>query len=1174
MERGMTKRLSRWVCALSLLSGPWMGLSQEVPAVAPFNQVQGGAAEDKAPLGGKPSIDVVVIDGPLPSIPLLNGGVVPKSETVTLDGRLLERGVDYQIDYPAGAIYLMRAVKPGMVLRATYRYEPNYKPPAQQFAGLGAFRYSLVPGAMRLTLGMGLTERVGSNVFTSNVYGWNNAFKFGQGALTGAFVVGERRRTTAASGFQASGLTSSPAETGQAIVQNLKVGLGSGSLEVDYQDIDKRFSHFGALQDAGIDASRVAQLQKERGLNRLGFALKDVGIGLGSISQSYREVGSDDGKISWMGYGFQSPNVTLAYESRRVDPKFRRFQDLAEQDRQQLAAEAGLQRERWTASFKAGLGKLDYQQSLIEEFAGSGAGIRRNSWAIDAGKFRLALSEQEIDSSFTRFKNLFEPEKAQWAREQGLHRRNLALDAAVFGGSSQPIQFRQSLVAGKTGEYRSTFLDAKGKTWSLSHTRLGSDAGFGRLGSLSQAEQDEAIQRIAQGYQPGLATKTEERGWFLRGEGVQRDLTRLEWQPGKGWQVRFDEVRLSGRQDGGWLQSIGVSNPRMSLSVRRQNLGDRFSEIGNLMMFERERLGTVTGLARQDVALSLNMGGQKAASLDTTTAGLGGSGLARTRLSYRDKGVEIAYGARTVDEKFGAGRALIDSERDLLASLQGFNEEDFQIKWRLLPSLSLEAFDFNASSDVFNQSRGVRNLLLQFNPDKSTKVEYLSNRTVHLDELHATDLFRAAVERMTLVRDMGRFGVVRYLRETADYLNAGLVGYDKEIVAYQTKIDGKTELATEQARTAFDDGTKESVSAHTVRTALSPRTGVQVADVSVDRTGTDRDERKRNVGFWWDLGNGFRLSYGFDRQAIGNNGVTKENLLLGASPGVSGAPQLGNIAIGAATYQATAWDEGRVQATSKVQLSTSKPMRFGPMQDVKLAFGFDAASDRTAWLRENRLFAMDGKWGNNTFGLQYRSQMHNSGYRAVDRSFSFTTDQDPKRWLIGSIYLKERSLPTEPEDVQIQNIGVTARPMKGVEVSHQLVQNPEVTRGDALLGSVIQASRAERWKLNVQTNPDTSVGGSFEELYNGQTRRMSRVAGFNVTLKQRSGSPVELFYGLEESDANGRRRTAHRYHLKFDQRPGPNQNLSLFLGNVSYEHSFENGGRDNWTIRLDYQLRF
>ncbi|MCX7798887.1 MAG: hypothetical protein N2109_00920 [Fimbriimonadales bacterium] len=1170
----MTKRTGSWVIALSLLTVPGMGSGQEVPGLSSFNQLQSPAADAKPVLGGKPSIDVIVVEGSLPSVPLLRGGVLPGSESVTLNGQALERGTDYQIDYPAGVVYLMRAVKPGSVLRASYRYEPNYRPPAQQFAGLGAFRYSLVPGAMNLTLGMGLTERTQAGVFTSNVYGWNNALKFGSsGSLSGAFIVGERRKTAAASELQQERLSTAPAETGQAVVQNLKLGWGKGSLEVDYQDVEQSFSHFGALQDAGFTAEQVAQLQKERGLTRIGFSFKDIGFGTGAVSQSFRQVGNDDGKLTWTSYGFQSKDLSLGYESRRIDPKFRRFQDLAEQDRQQLAAEAGLQRERFSAAWRAGLAKLDYQQSLIEDFAGTGAGIRRDSIAIDAGKVRFSLQEQEIDAAFTRFNSLFEPEKAQWAREQGLRRRNLALDATVFGGTQQPLQFRQSLVASGKGEYRSTTLDAAGKTWSLSHAQIGATARFGRLGSLAQSEVEDAVRRIADAYQPGLAVKPDEIGWFARGDRLSRELTRLTWQPGKGWTVRFDEVRLDGQRDGGWLQSIGVSNPRMNLSIRRQNLGDRFSEIGNLMTFERERLGTVAGLRREDVSLALNLGGERRANVDTTSIDLSGAGLARARLSYQDKGVEISYGSRSVDEKFGAARALIDSERELLASLQGFNERDFQLKWKLLPSLSVELFDLSASSEALDQRRDVRNLFLAYNPDAKTKLDYLKSNTRHQDELHSADLFRAAVERLTLVKDLGRFGVVRYLRETTDYLNAGLIGYEKEIVAYQARLDARTEVATEQARTRFDDGTNEKVSSHTVRTALGPRTGVQVAEVAVDRRGSERDERKRNVGFWWDLGNGLRLSYGYDRQAVGELGVTKENLLLASSPGASGA-QLGNVAIGAASYQASAWDEGRVQATSNVQLSTARPMRLGPLQDVKMSFGFDTASDRTVWLRENRLFAMDGKWGSNTFALQYRSQMHSSGYRAVDRSIGFSTDQDPKRWLVGSLYLKERSLPATAEDVQIQNISLTARPMKGVELSHQTVQNPEVTRGDALLGSVIQAARSERWKLNVRTNDDTSVGGSFEELYNAQTRAMTRVGGLHVTLRQKSGSPIELFYGLEEADVNGRRQTAHRYHLKFDQRPGPNQALSVFVGNVSYEHNFERGGRDNWTIRLDYQLRF
>ena len=52
---------------------------------------------------------------------------------------------------------------------------------------------------------------------------------------------------------------------------------------------------------------------------------------------------------------------------------------------------------------------------------------------------------------------------------------------------------------------------------------------------------------------------------------------------------------------------------------------------------------------------------------------------------------------------------------------------------------------------------------------------------------------------------------------------------------------------------------------------------------------------------------------------------------------------------------------------------------------------------------------------------------------------------------------------------------------------------------------------------------------------------------------------------IEEVDGRIKRRT-DRYFLRFDQRPGANQFLSFYLGNVSYEHSLPDGeNRSNWS---------
>lgn len=83
------------------------------------------------------------------------------------------------------------------------------------------------------------------------------------------------------------------------------------------------------------------------------------------------------------------------------------------------------------------------------------------------------------------------------------------------------------------------------------------------------------------------------------------------------------------------------------------------------------------------------------------------------------------------------------------------------------------------------------------------------------------------------------------------------------------------------------------------------------------------------------------------------------------------------------------------------------------------------------------------------------------------------------------------------------------------------------------------------------------------------------MAGLTLDLFRNSGSPLQLFYGVEQRWGNQLRQTAHRYYLRFDQRPGPNQLLSVFAGNLSYGHSLPNGAnRNNWTVNVNYQIRF
>ncbi len=247
-------------------------------------------------------------------------------------------------------------------------------------------------------------------------------------------------------------------------------------------------------------------------------------------------------------------------------------------------------------------------------------------------------------------------------------------------------------------------------------------------------------------------------------------------------------------------------------------------------------------------------------------------------------------------------------------------------------------------------------------------------------------------------------------------------------------------------------------------------------------------------------------------------------------------------------------------------------MNVGILRDVKFQFGMDTAADRGNWLKENRQIAFSGRWGSNLFGYEYRSQMAPGELRGIDRVFTFETDRSDKRWLQGGLFYKVRTLP-DNKQIMVRKFDLTLKPNRHTSLTHQMLTNPEVARGDALLGSITQGAQVNRWKLDFNRKDDMTIGGSWEEIMD-TNRPRTRTAGLNVTLFKKSGSPLSLYYGLEENDAGGNRSRADRYHIRFDQKAGPNQVFSFFAGNVSYNRTQASGtGKHNWTLRLDYQLR-
>jgi hypothetical protein len=1146
-------------------------------------------APQQEKLGGTPALDMITLRATGPGTPLRFGNVVMGSERVMLDGQILTASRDYGMDYATGVVYLKRAQKAGQTLTVSYRYAEKPDPEAaKRFTGFQGFKYSLVPGNLNLLMGLGMTERTADGrVMSGNIFGWQNSFKFGQGSLSGLYVYGDRKQNTNQAGLQMDpnfkpGNASADEGKSQLILQNLSTKLMGGDVSFDYQDVSKNFSSFDTVRANGYDEKTVSRLHAERGLTRFGMAFKDVKFGSAlALSNSYRKVSDENGSLEWRSYGLQSGGLKVNYNSQTIDKNFARFKDIAEAEREQLMREAGMSRQNLAAEFAAKTNKLSFNQLNIKDDA-TGKTIRRSEYVLDTSRIKFNLGDQEVDTGFARFDSLMGPEKAAYGREAGLKRQWMGLQASILGKDST-LSFTQSFLSSPDGKFSAQNFGIGGKTWSLQHVSRKVDSKFKNLNAMNEGEMDSHIKSIANMYGPGVATRPEDRAAFQLSAGIDREYSSLSAQPFKGWNVSFAALELKGQKDGAKVDSLAVSNSQFSLTARRQALGKEFSEQASLMEFEKQRLGMVAGLDRTDFGFNMKLGGTKQMSVQQMAAQDPTGGVKRTMASYQDKKIDVQVATREVDPGFKNAGGLMDPEKDLLASLQGFNQRDAKVKWQILPNLSLDAFMFDAKNDETGAERMFRNTVLNWSPDRSSNVNYTRLEQKSNDPLSV--LFANITERISFNKDFGKYGKLAILdeRHSFDGKDAKQLDVRKQYLAYETKVDKRTQLRTEQSRTKFENGDKEDMRANTVSTQLTKNAGVSVTDVKIDRTDDKRDEKKRNYGFWIDLGNGLRVSYGYARHLNGDTeGTLVSSVTVGSnaqqvSPdkvNTTQAAQVGNMLIGGG-YGVNQWDkDSRTQAFTNVNLATAKPLNLGFMRDVKFSVGLDSSSDYAKWMKENRVANFSGRIGSNVFGYEYMSQMHPSGIRGIDRVFKLQTDQSDKRLLRASIFYKIRTMPTD-ELIMIRDFNITAKPLKNLEVTNQVQTNPEVARGDLFMGSLPQAARSNKWRMDWTKDSNFTLGASWQELVNEQSSARSTTGGVNMKLFGKSGSPLSLFYGVEQLSGNIARRTAHRYHIQFDQKPGQNQMFSLFAGNVSYEHSIADGQlRNNWTLRMNYQLRF
>jgi len=1136
-------------------------------------------------------VDIIPLQAYTGGVPLRFGNLVPHSEKVELNDVTLTAGTDYGMDYAVGVVYLLLPQHMGDTLIVTYQHFAGQAQTAVAAAPLNSFGF--MPGAS-VFLGMGLTERQGTGTtVTSNVFGTQDALSFGsKTSLTGVVILSNQQASTNHEGFAFgdSATTGSPygmqGNRDEFLVQKFNTALMGGSVTANVQQISRNFANFGAAKSAGFTDDQVKLFQAQAGLGMTELNFTNLKLGNALFSDGYREVQDQNGSVTQHTFAMSEKDLKMTYSDREVTELFQRFNDLPDADKAQMMKERGMGRHNFATEFNQKSGKLTISATDVKDEM-MRSSLYSEQVAFDSTKYKFNMGREGVGEDFTRISDLSAPEIAMYQREVGTQRNWVSVTANVTPKVA-PFTFNQLDMASPTGKLDEHDVAYTGKNWSIQHFDLASTYNYGPMSALQDAAVTNDVNYIENAF--GVAKlNPADKGAFLGSAGLARNYTTVGGEFFKGWQMKFGVLDLKGNLDSGQMQTFSVTSSKLTLAFRDELAGSNLSEMNLLTPSEQTQWGTMDGVHKEDLNMALQVNKVTKLTATGVYASTPGGAADNGMVDYETKGFGISFFTRSVNPNFTTVGQLNDPNAGALAATTGFGEDDLKFNWTSLPKMKLTGEAQDAKDEFTGEYKSLRNVVFDWDVDKATHVNITDNATTdHTDFL---TVFNNDVRQVTVTHDFGRFGHMSFTDEsdTMTGANAPVASSNMEDMSYEMQISKAVSVKTEDSYTEFADGGHENLTAETVSTALTKRAGVSLTEVQVQNTEASiQDPAKTNYGAWYDLGGGVRISYGYAHQYTDAGSVQNTNLTVAKNPTTPTPDQYATLQPGligpfnfaggtganSFLYQ-PGLGNNHTQGFSDVNLTTAKPFKVGPFSNLKFNVGVNTASDYSAWVRSTQGANVTGNWGANSFALLYDGQLAPQGAMGIDKGFQFQTDQSPKSWLNATIDYKVRTLPGDLE-YTIRNYNVMAKPMKNLVIQNQLQTDPEVAGNGMFLGSTPQAARSDKWLVSYTQGTDTTFGYSYQELLNGSNSYETTVEGLNLKMFQKSGSPVTIFFGEEDSiGGNLPHRLTSRYTIEFDQRPGPRQTMSLFFGNVAYDYGALPGvNKENWTVRCNYQVKF
>jgi hypothetical protein len=1130
--------------------------------------VEGRVTASKTPTGGsqagQANADMLRGNGTRAGYLLRYGNIVPESERVMVDARTLQRNQDYTIDYTTGAIFFTDPVRTSQTIRVYYRYVPGS---SEQRGLLQAPSMRLQFGQSQLNMmysSSAFLRREDGTTLQTDTYGMQTRLNLNSNsAVEGLLFFSSQRAIQAVAdptlqpGAPARPNTQAASGSDRLILQNLNWSVGGLQLRGMYQDVGQRFAGFAALREQKAAPDQLlGWLEKERGMRRMSYGLGYVAGGM-NLQTDVSRITDGNGEIRQAQYSVQTKQMELRFSETKIDPQFQRFNDLREDQRAQWAKERGLTRDTLSALFRlSGNSQLGFERQRILD---SGNSIELTNYALQTAGLKLTYSTQDIDKEFTRFNDLAEGQRAQWAKERGWVRSFLRAELPPFKGTNLPTLFMQQTIRTETGDLNFRQISLNTQTVQVDYARLGTDPGFA-VANLTPEEINQMALLARQQVEPGANAVTDkDRQQVLREAGLQRETLRMNMTAAANTQVSVMKTTVEDASGDVKRMQVAYTSPKFEVAYQQQSISEGFNRLGDLTDPERKLYAAETGIARRLISTRLAL--DKNTSISALFGNIRDSQGSIIKQSYalRTPRLSLFANIKQVDPTFSRIGDLTETDRNDLSGLLGFKYFDMAAQWQVSKTLWFEGFWIDSHNAQLQQMHRRQRLYFQYQPATTTRITHLSDRTnrdgatevLQRQWRETTAIDHALGKGLKLSAYRDRVEEEGVLREpTTALTNFWRVESDKSRPVW---------FVVEQKHLRRTDGYYDTADTVQVQTPVSKGAIMQFTEQRFGRSDCP-SELIRTVASQWLLRKDLTFAMSLSRRT-----TSADTGSLLKSFALSG-PVL-NFANVTGKYDELRVDRVNTKAQSEISVSSLKPFNALGLTNIQFTGAYAALADRATWQKETRSGRITANLGKHSLLAEYTSAfIPQAADRLVMRTYHFTVA--PMSNFKGEVYYRMIEQPNM-ETWHVRRYSLDWQLNPNTSLSHQFLTLPE--QGN----NRVQPIGLDVWKMSTRLNSRQMLNGEYRIETDYAKRQIIRRALLSVAGRLSALSSGEVGYSLDSVNYQGNKGTAHSFHLRYGWQLDDDHFLNLSLRLTNYQHRVPDGlSRNELAGALEYKTRF